>query len=176
MGTWEKREPVGLEGEAVVTEEMLTAMGREAFRFLMLRRNWLIVNGIVLAAGVGLFIYWIVAGASLLHPFFPLFLGLLLWGVLTPLMTWRSTRSVATKGLRAQLPPGTVFATVINEREIVLRLGEAPPQSMAWAKAREVSLGEAALLLRYTGISVSVVPRAAINPEAIGIVESKVGR
>ena len=99
-----------------------------------------------------------------------------MWGVLTPLMTWRSTRSVATKGLRAQLPPGTVFGTVINEREIVLRLGDAPPQSMAWAKAREVSLGEAALLLRYTGISVSVVPRAAINPEAFGIVESKAGR
>ena len=68
MGTWEKREPVGLEGEAVGTEEMLTAMGREAFRFLMLRRNWLIVNGIVLAVGVGLLIYWLVAGASLLNP------------------------------------------------------------------------------------------------------------
>ena len=47
---------------------------------------------------------------------------------------------------------------------------------MAWAKAREVSLGEAALLLRYTGSAVSVVPRAAINPEAFGIVESKAGR
>lgn len=176
MGTWDKRGPVGLEGEAVVTEEMLTAMGREAFRFLMLRRNWLIINGIVLAAGVGLLIYWLVAGASFLNPVFPPLAGLLIWGVLTPLMTWRSTRSVATKGLRAQLPPGTIFGTVINETEIVLRLGDAPPQSLAWARVREVSLGEAALLLRYTGSAVSVVPRAAINPEAFGIVESKAGR
>ncbi|AQP49022.1 hypothetical protein BW730_17480 [Tessaracoccus aquimaris] len=67
MGTWDKRGPVGLEGEAVVTEEMLTAMGREAFRFLMLRRNWLIINGIVLAAGIGLLNYWLVAGASFLN-------------------------------------------------------------------------------------------------------------